>query len=637
MCGISGFLPREDFRERSYVEVTVRKMVSTMRHRGPDGSGLYCEPSRETLIGLGHNRLAIIDLTPDGEQPMSNEDDSLWIVFNGEIYNFPELKEELIRRGHEFRSKTDTEVILHGYEEYGPAIINRLKGMFAFALWDRRTKTLLLARDRTGQKPLYYTTADHRGLFFASEIKALMAANAVQPIINQQAFQEYFTFQNILSDQTLLADVRLLPAGHYLIVRQEKMELVRYWQPDASIDPALGEGDVIDRIREIMPLAVRRHLLSDVEIGSYLSGGMDSGTIVALASQQLPVLYTFTAGFDTVGVTGREADFDERTVAELTAASCNTDHHVRFIHAGNIPPVLARLMWHLEEPRVGMCYQNYLIAQVAGRVVKVVLSGAGGDELFAGYPWRYKYAEGAVDHKSFCAKYLGFWNRLIPLDEQCNFFAAEWACDMDYAYPVKVMERVIEPLPFHDPIEMALRFELLTFLHGLLVVEDKVSMAHSLEVRVPFLDNDLIDFALTVPWHLKLRNGDGKYVLRQALQGFLPPQITGLKKRGFSAPEGNWYRGPLRGLMEEIILSDRSLSRGLFRPEALQKTVEHFLGGTSDSDARLLIWSLISFETWCRIFLDGEHPKEDHLAAGQQPVSVESSRRLARYPLVHRS
>jgi asparagine synthase (glutamine-hydrolysing) len=582
-------------------------------------SGLVPNPSpsgdRAYRLGLGHRRLSILDLSIAGHQPMSNRARTVWITYNGEIYNYLELKKELIGKGYEFVSGTDTEVLLHLYEEFGAACVERLNGMFAFAVWDQRSETLMLARDRYGIKPLYYAEVDGT-LIFASEVKAIMALRGMPREIHLPALVDYFTFQNTFGEATLFKGIHLLEPGHILLVKGSHIERRRYW--DFNFDPMedRGEERLLERLRVLLEDTIKRQLVSDVPVGAYLSGGMDSGSITAIAAGNIPRLMTFTGGFDLTNVSGFEAGFDERKDAEVMSALFGTEHYQMVFHAGDLEWVLPRVIWAIEDLRVGMCYPYYYTARLASRFVKVVLAGTGGDEIFAGYPWRYKVAEGAGSSEEFLAQYYRQWTRLVPAQDRSRFFSTEVLRATREHDPYDTFCRVAGGASaIRDPIRQALYFEAKTFLHGLLVIEDKLSMAHSLESRVPLLDHALVDFVTKLPtrylvnprWD-KNPDGDenlaGKYLFRRAMEGVLPDRILYKRKQGFSAPDQSWYQGPLMTYIRGVLLDRRTLSRGVFQEAYVRRVLEEHLTGKVNH--RLLIWSLLSFEFWNRLFLDGE-------------------------------
>jgi asparagine synthase (glutamine-hydrolysing) len=594
VCGIAGIY---DLRGRPVAVSELRAMNEAIVHRGPDDGGEYVEDS----LGLANRRLSIIDLTRAGHQPMANEDGSLLLTYNGELYNFPELVPLLEARGHRFHSRTDSEVILHAYEEWGPACLERFNGMFAFAIWDRRERRLFLARDRFGIKPLYYALHDGRFLF-ASEVKSLLRAG-LPGRVSPEALAEYFTFQNVLSDRTLFDGVRLLPPGHTLTVSESGVEARRYWDLAFEPDERVSEDEWAERVREVFEEVVTRQLVSDVPLGSYLSGGMDSGSIAAVATRHVPRMMTFTGGFDLSSVTGLELVFDERTDAELVASHFRTEHYEMVMHAGDMAWALPELVWHLEDLRVGMSYPNYYIAGLAAKFVTVSLAGTGGDELFAGYPWRYELVAGLEDRAEFERVYYDYWARLVPEADKEAFFTPEvWAQARDWS-PFDRFRETLQPAAELDPLSKALYFEAKTFLHGLLLVEDKVSMAHSLEVRVPFLDNELVALSERIPSRLK-HGQEGKQLLRKAMAPLLPPEIVEKRKQGFSPPDQSWYRGPTMDYLREILLDPRSLERGYFQPSYVKRVLEEHLDGRVNH--RLLIWSLLCFEWWNRLFMDGD-------------------------------
>ncbi|MDQ3248288.1 MAG: asparagine synthase (glutamine-hydrolyzing) [Chloroflexota bacterium] len=626
MCGITGIF---NLTGEPVAPVLLRKMTDAIAHRGPDGEGFYTD----SFVGLGHRRLAIIDLSPGGHQPMMTSDGQYIIIYNGELYNFQELRLELETLGYHFRSRSDTEVMLYAYAAWGEACVQRFNGMFAFALWDKGRQVLFLARDRFGVKPLYYT---HKGnvFLFGSEVKAMLAHPACKASLDQAALVEYFTFQNFFTDRTLFADVRLLPAGCTLTVKlgaQTHATPRRYWdyhfsEPDAPCDER-EYGEELDRL---FRQAVNRQLISDVDVGAYLSGGMDSGSITAVAAQQLPYLKTFTCGFDLHSASGLEMGFDEREKAEYMSYLFKTEHYEMVLKAGDMERVLPRLTWHLEEPRVGQSYPNFYAAQLASKFVKVVLSGGGGDELFGGYPWRYYRAVVNDNFEDYVDKYYLYWQRLLPNAAIQQVFAPIWPA----VKSVSTRDIFRDVFQHHaqqltrpqDYINHSLYFEAKTFLHGLLVVEDKLSMAHSLETRVPFLDNDLVDFAMRVPVGLKLGNlgevvrlnenepgqksanyfnktRDGKLLLRQAMRRYIPDEVTQREKQGFSAPDASWFKGESIDYVRKLLFNSQARIYDYLDRATIQGLVNEHLEGKQNR--RLLIWSLLNFEWWCRKYLDG--------------------------------
>ena len=625
MCGIAGILHRGD---TPVSEAPLRKMTNAVAHRGPDGEGHFVEGP----LGLGHRRLAVIDLTPAGRQPMATPDGRFVIVYNGEVYNFRELRAELEALGHAFTSRSDSEVVLNAYAAWGEAALDRFNGMFAFAVWDRVERRLFLARDRYGIKPLYYT--QQGGTFlFGSEVKAILAHPAYRTELDRQALLEYFTFQNLFTDRTLFEGVRLLPAGHWLRLGADGASTgpIRYWDFHFSepVSPA-DEADYVDELDRLFRQAVTRQLVSDVEVGAYLSGGMDSGSITAVAATELPCIRTFTAGFDLSSASGIEMGFDERASAERMSYLFGTEHYEVVLKAGDMERAMPRLAYHIEEPRVGQSYPNFYAAGLASKFGKVVLSGAGGDELFGGYPWRYYRAVINDDFEHYVDKYYAFWQRLVPNREIQQLFRPIWK-DVEAVRTRDIFRDVFADHADtltrpEDYVNHSLYFEAKTFLHGLLVVEDKLSMAHGLETRVPFLDNDLVDFAMRVPVRAKLANlgevvrinenepgsktakyfrrtKDGKRLLRKAMERYIPSEVTGREKQGFSAPDASWFRGESIDYVRHTLHSGDARIYNFIDRDTVHRLVDEHLRGAVNR--RLLIWSLLSMERWCETFLDG--------------------------------
>lgn len=597
MCGIVGIY---DFKNGAVKEDDIVKMTDILKHRGPDGEGFYVKKN----IGLGHRRLSIIDLSDSAQQPMKNEDGSLLITYNGEIYNYLDLKKKLIKLGHVFQSNSDTEVLLHLFEEYGEKCLEKIKGVYAFAIWNEKSKKLFLARDKFGTKPLYYAILKNK-FIFASEVKAILTVKGAKREICYEALNEYFTFQNIYSQRTLLKDIKILQGGHKMTVDKEgKINVSQFWDYKIEEDYKLSENDYKEEIRKTFDASISRHLLSDVPVGSYASGGMDSSSIIAVASQKIPHMMTFTGGFDISKAFGIELIFDERKDAEIVSRTFDTEHYEMVIHAGDMARIMPQLIWHLEDLRVGMCYQNYYIAQLASKFVKVVLSGGGGDEMFGGYPWRYDIALKSKNDNEFNKKYYKYWNRLIKDEDKKEFFSESVFKKINNHSTYDEYRKVIGKADNLSFLNRVLYFEAKTFLHGLCIVEDKVSFANSLESRVPFLDDDLVELARKLPAKYKYKNGQGKYLLRKSLNYLLPKEIVKKKKQGFSTPDGSWYRGPSIDYIKSTLLDKKAINRGYFNPEHIKRILkEHSLGKINH---RLLIWSLLSFEWWNRIFIDNE-------------------------------
>lgn len=594
MCGIAGLY---DLSGKAVQAERVRAMCDLIEHRGPDDSGLWADGQ----IALGHRRLSIIDLSPRGRNPMPNEDETIWLIFNGEIYNYKALRADLLERGHSFISETDSETIIHLYEEIGPRCVEQLNGMFAFALWDARRRRLLLARDRFGVKPLYYTLLG-KTVAFASEVKAFLALTDFRVAADPFALAEHFTFQNTFGERTLFEGVELLQAGHYLLCENTQVNLHRYWrlrfEPDTSLD--LDEWSHL--LRDQFESAVTRQLMSDVPLGTYLSGGMDTGAISAVASRQISGMHTFTCGFDLPeDGSDLEQYFDERDESHRLARHLGTIHHELELGPEAMAPALPRVVWHLDEPRVGISYQVYYTAEMIRRYVTVVLSGVGGDELFAGYPWRYEPLF-SLNGADFETEYYSLWTRFLTDEEKRSFFTSEVNRALGDFSTFDSFRAMLAGAEGCDPLHRALYFDFNTFLHGLLVVDDKLAMAHSVEGRVPFLDNDLVDLVARIPSEYKLQKGQSKVVLKRAMRGLLPDETLERRKQGFTPPDQSWYKRSAMNYIRDLILSPRAIDRGYFQPSYIEMILEDHLSDRRNN--RFLIWSLMSFEWWNRLFVD---------------------------------
>lgn len=627
MCGIVGVYNLDG---RPYILSNLVKMAEAIAHRGPDDEGYYVKDN----IALAHKRLSILDTSPRGAQPMTSKDGKWIVVFNGCIYNFLEIKQELKSKGHYFVSTTDTEVIVEGLSAYGPAIFERFNGMFAIGAWNTEEKALYLSRDRYGVKPLYYWF-NGRTIVFASEIKAIIQHPEFHVELNYYALNEYFTFQNQFTFQTLFKGVYMLPQANTVRIdsRSESVKHQAWWDYDFTApDNNMSFEEAREETLRLFKQAVTRQMIADVPVGAYLSGGMDSGSIVSIASQHVPRLSTFTCGFDMSEVTGVEANYDERRDAELLANHFKTEHYEQVMNAGDIRWSLPKVVKHIEDLRVGMSYPNYYISRLASKFVKVSLQGTGGDELYGGYPWRYYRVFDSISQKDFFNQYYGFWQRLVPDEQKPELFTQRVLSNIDLNEPRNIFERVFtfnKKLKYNTPeehIQNSLYFEIKTFLPGLLLIGDKLAMANGLEERFPFLDNDLVDFAMKIPVRHKLANlekmkkidendfrdkkfvykefNDGKNVLRQAMHDLIPEKIINRKKQGFSAPDESWYRGENAEYVKELLLNGRTTSAEFIDPGYIKKIVDQHINHKVNH--RLLIWSMMNFEWWCKIFLNGE-------------------------------
>jgi asparagine synthase (glutamine-hydrolysing) len=632
MCGLAGIF---NLNGRPVAIQDLKPMGESIAHRGPDGEGFYIKEN----LGIVHKRLAIIDTSDLGAQPMTSKDGRWTIAFNGCIYNYLELKQELRARGVAFNSSSDTEVLTEAIAAYGMSVIPRLNGMFAIVAYDNLERKLYLSRDRYGVKPLYYWF-NGQVLCFASEIKAILKHRSYSISVNHRALNEYFTFQNVFSYQTLFAGVIMLPPANTVCmdITSNAVKHDSWWDYDfTQTDDKMSFGDAAEETERLFRQAVTRQMVADVPVGTYLSGGMDSGSITAVASKHVDRLSTFTCGFDMNGVTGVEANYDERRDAELMANHFKTEHFEQVMNAGDLRWSLPKLVNHLEDLRVGMSYPNYYISRLASKFVKVCLQGTGGDEIFGGYPWRYYRVFDSLNQQQFFDQYYSFWQRLVPDSQKKELFTDSSYSQISIDEPRKIFERVFtfnNKLSYKTPeehINNSLYFEAKTFLPGLFLVGDKLAMAHGLEERFPFMDNDLVDFAMKIPVKHKLGNlqqeinqidenetfdkkksisyrnfDDGKNVLRKAMSDFIPEKIINRKKQGFSAPDESWYRGENAAYIRELLLNKKTVSSEFINGDYIKKIVKEHT--EEHINHRLLIWSFMNFEWWCRIFLNGEKP-----------------------------
>ena len=627
MCGIAGFVDSAGARNgqtppRLEAEFTlVHRMCEVIRHRGPDDEGIHVEPG----VGLGMRRLSIIDLA-GGRQPIHNESSTIWVVFNGEIYNYRELRAELEALGHHFYTSSDTETIVHAYEQWGEDVFRRLRGMFGIALWDQPKRTLLLARDRAGQKPVHYAERGGR-LYFGSEIKSLLAAGAVEPAIDLAALDHYLAFLYTPRDASIFEGVRKLPPGHFLRWRDGRSQIVRYWQIAADESFSGSEQDAIAALGDVLQDAVRSHMVSDVPLGAFLSGGVDSSAVVGMMAQasSRPVK-TFSIGFD-------DPAFDELEHARVVARHFGTDHH-EFVVKPDGLSILGDLIAHFDEPFAdSSAIPTWYVSEIARRHVTVVLSGDGGDELFGGYDRYLPHPRVAqfdtiplpglrtaaalawplLPHgtrgknflrhvaKDASGRYLDSITFFQP-DERAALYTDGARAARDARAEQELWSRFdrFAALP-HDSRMM--RFDFETYLpEDVLTKVDRMSMAHSNESRVPILDNQVIDFAATLPARFKIKNGRRKHVLKEALRPLLPPGILDRRKQGFGIPLGTWFRGGLTGLFSEVLESPRARQRGYFEPAFVSRLLKEHLAGRRDHTLRL--WQLTVFELWHRQYLD---------------------------------
>jgi len=626
MCGIVGVFNTD---ESPVYANLIKEMTKVIAHRGPDGDGIFVENN----IGLGHKRLAILDVSNLGAQPMASKNGEWIVVFNGCIYNFLTLKIALKKEGRQFISTCDTEVLCEGLAAEGIKFFEKIDGMFAVGAWNTKTKKLYLSRDRYGVKPLYYWF-NGKTIAFASEIKAILKHPDYKIGVNLEALNEYFSFQNLFKFHTLFQGINMLPPANTVEI-QKGATFVKHqswWDYDFSQpDEKMSFEDAESETKRLLQNAVAKQMIADVPVGAYLSGGMDSGSLVALASKHIPRLATFTAGFELSEVNGVEATFDERMDAELIANYYKTEHYEQVINAGDLKWSLPRVVWHLEDLKVGMSYPNYYISRLASKFVKVCLQGTGGDELYGGYPWRYYRVFDSINQKDFFKNYYHFWQRLVSDEQKIELFQNDVYKQININEPKEAFERVFTfntKLRYNTPeehIQNSLYFEIKTFLPGLLLVGDKLAMANGLEERFPFLDNDLVDFAQKIPIRYKLANleqmkridenelkkvrkfreyDDGKNVLRKAMRDILPEKIINRKKQGFSAPDESWYRGENVNYVKDLLLNKNAAYIEFINPDYVKKILDEHI--EKHINHRLLIWSFMCFEWWCKLFLHNE-------------------------------
>ena len=629
MCGIAGIIHADPSHPVS--PQAIRKMCDSIVHRGPDDFGSYVEGH----VGIGMRRLSIIDLHT-GEQPIPNEDRTLWIVFNGEIYNYRLLRQELEAKGHRFRTTSDTEVIVHLYQELGVDCVGRLEGMFAFAIWDSRQDSVMLARDRIGIKPLYYAEIPD-GLIFGSELKTLLSHPGISRDVSVEAIAEYFTHLCVPGDLSIYQAIKKLPPAHVLTYRDKRVRLSRYWHVQPTPDERLTEQEWIEQLRAMLKDSVESHMIADVPVGAFLSGGLDSGAMVALMAQASPQpIQTFTVGFSMES--GR---FDEREGASTVAARYGTDHHDCLLEA-DVRDVLPKIVSAFDEPFAdSSAIPNWLVCQETARHVKVALSGLGADELFGGYE-RYVGLQLGKSFQRIPRVFRRAAARLLEnlpagkgmsyrLDRAKRFLAAgELSSSERYRSFIATFpdvrsilhpdvtaalrsrtsryDEVINALACDGPLDLGLFADLYLYLpDDLLPLSDRVSMAHSLEIRVPFLDHRLVEFAARMPSHFKVRGLQKKYLFRKAIMPWLPLEHFTRPKQGFSVPLAAWLRGSLRPVLDDLAHGRQWRSSPWLDQSAVEELVKQHLAGSHNHESRL--WAIICFREW-------ERQCNDHQALG---------------------
>ena len=633
MCGINGIAFSS--RSRRTVDAAVlKRMRDIITYRGPDDEGIFIDGA----VGLGHRRLSIVDIEA-GHQPMTNEDETLHITYNGEIYNHTDFRVELEALGHVYQTHCDTETILHLYEEHREHCVDYLRGMFAFAIWDQRRKELFVARDRLGVKPLYYVHTDDGSLYFGSEIKTLLEAGAIKPEINYRAMPDYLANHAPSGEETLFRGVKRLLPGHHMLWRDGELTVRRYW--DVSFvrhqDEGRSDKDYIAEWRELFRTSVRLRLMADVPLGMFLSGGIDSSAIAAVMSGMVTEpIKTFSVAFEN-----REAN--ELEYARLVARQFKTNHHEVVVSPEEFFTALPKLVWHEDEPLAHpSSVALYFVSLLASQHVKVVLTGEGSDELLAGYA-RYrktilnlalgsryqnvtpmgfrnlvrKQIEGMPGAKlrqkllrSFLAvapdiESIYFDNfAVFPRSMQRELLTPDMKERVGTNEPYAGLREVLKETDATSFLDRLLYADIKTYLHELLMKQDQMSMATSVESRVPFLDHKLVEFTSGLPQRLKLRGWTTKRVLRESMKGLLPEVVLSRPKMGFPVPIGTWFRGAYRSVIDEYVLSDRAMERQIFNPDFVRQLVNRHQNGGENHDERL--WALVNFEIWQRQFFDGD-------------------------------
>ena len=639
MCGICGVVGQAD-------EQLIKSMLSRIAHRGPDDEGLYiADTSTGERIGLGHRRLSIIDLTPAGHEPMPDASGRIWLTYNGEIYNFKQLRTELESRGHSFKSQTDAEVIIYAYIEWGRECLSRLNGMFAFAIWDARDESLFVARDRLGIKPLYYCDTP-AGFAFASEIKALLAIPGVEVSPDLDALDQFMTFLWTPDPKTAFRSIYKLPPGHYLVYREGKAEISEYWDVTFAEDNSLSETEWIEALREQITRSVRAQMISDVPLGAFLSGGLDSSTLVALMTDVATrKLTTYTFGFKQEDLRYDILE-DDVKYARVVGRRFKTDYQEHYLEP-RVMELLPKLVYHLDEPVADPAIiTSHLICRAARERLTVLLSGMGGDEVFAGYPRHaaVKIAEAYNLIPSFLSRpvvdalpgakpgrltalfrntkklarsaalpererYLGFGTYFSEEEKRGLYAGAmrEAANDFD---PYREHRKYFDRVATQDFVNQMLYVDLKTFLPCLnLTYTDKTSMASSMEVRVPLLDHELVELAARIPARLKLKGLTGKHILRRAAEAWLPPAIISRKKAGFSAPIRAWLVRDLREMVEDLLSESNIKRRGYFEYGFVRRLIDQNLTGREDNS--LKVFQLLTLELWHRAFIDAAKANDD--------------------------
>ena len=638
MCGICGKLNFDT--DKPVEESLIRQMCAVIAHRGPDDEGVYIDKN----VGLGNRRLAIIDPSPAGHQPMSNEDGTIRLTFDGAVYNFPELKAKLKKQGHRFSSDSGAEAIIHLYEEYGTGCVKHLWGPFAFAIWDSNRRRLFLARDRVGQKPLVYTVTKE-GLLFGSEIKSILQDPSVKREVDLEAIHHYLTYQYVPHPWTGFVGIKKLPPAHILVCEGGEVKVERYWDLSYAKKVRMPEEEYGERIVELLREAVRIRLMDGAAPAALLSGGIDSSSVVAIMSElSAGPVKTFSIGFE-------ERSFDELKYARIIAERFGTDHH-EFVVKPKVVEILPQLVWHYNEPYAdSSAIPTYYAAKLASQHVAMALNGDGGDESFAGYE-RYIASrlanyyqkvpsfirEGVIaslisrlpestEHKDLFKRMKRF-TAAIPYPPERRY--ASWICLFDnetkrqlYSPWFREMMKEVDSIALlidsfakadgADFLDKTFYFDIAVALPDDLTMKmDIASMANSLETRAPYLDHRLMEFAAQIPPHIKLKRMRTKYLLRKALSGLVPSEILRRGKKGFGVPIGSWFRHELKDLAYDILLDPRSVQRGYFDMGFVKKMLDEHISGKIDHGYR--IWALLNLELWHRMFIDSDDVSQPSLS-----------------------
>lgn len=635
MCGICGIAVPKTLNRR-VDESLLNRMRDTLTHRGPDDGGSFIEGG----VGLGHRRLSIVDLG-GGHQPMANEDGQVQIVFNGEIYNHNDHRPMLEARGHRYRTASDTETIIHLYEEFGANAVQYLRGMFAFAIWDGTQQRLLIARDRLGIKPVYYTLSKDGELHFASEIKALIEARAVKPELNYDVLADFAANRYTSGDETLFRGVHRLAPGHTLVWQDGRVEIKRYWEVSFAKDESpLSDKQYIEQFDQLFRESVRLRLMADVPLGMFLSGGIDSTAIAGVMSKLVSdPIKTFSVAF-------AEREANELEYARMAARAFGTDHHEIVVSPQQFFDALPAMVYQEDEPIAHpSSIPLYFVSKLASEHVKVVLTGEGSDELLAGYdkyrktiynlalgrayntvvpsPLRHLVKQTIENGSGSLAvrQKLARTFLCVPPDiesiyfdnfsvfsrnRQRTLFTADTQSRIAESNPYKTSLALMGESDAVEMLDQLLAADMKTYLHELLMKQDQMSMAASIESRVPFLDHKLVEFAARLPERMKLRGLTTKYILRQAMADKIPSEILTRKKMGFPVPVGSWLRGEFRHLLDDYVLGARALERGIFEPEFVRNLVARHHAGENHSER---LWMLVNFEIWHRRFIDGEEQR----------------------------